>query len=94
MEEEEEDDSVDIMDAALTPSYPGCVQDLLHCLEYSLVHGLYDNFPDLLRAKYKATLLRNRAAALGKPASGSIMLEVNQRSIKPSFWKQWNKSQC
>ena len=72
MEEEEEDDSVDILEAAPTPSYPGCVQDLLHCLEYSLVHELYDNFPVLLRAKYKATMQKNRAAASGKPASQTL----------------------
>ena len=88
MEEEEEDDSVDILEAAPTPSYPGCVQDLLHCLEYSLVHELYDNFPVLLRAKYKATMQKNRAAASGKPASGSKILEVSPRSSKTSFSKQ------
>ena len=88
MEEEEEDDSVDILEAAPTPSYPGCVQDLLHCLEYSLLHELYDNFPVLLRAKYKATMQKNSAAASGKPASGSKILEVSPRSSKTSFSKQ------
>ena len=62
VEDEEEEDSVDIMEATPTPSSPGYVMELFPLADYLL-------FPDcemfsrfLLRAKYKADRQNERGS--------------------------------